>query len=95
MCDILNTNDGAFDTFTEELYSKRIIGKDTKLSVKRHRGKQGANDLLDSVELKIGHDSSYLQEVIKIMDSIEHLCDVAKKMKGEKTDEREDGRGII
>ena len=96
LCDRLNTSDGAFDTFTNELYSKGIIDRNTLLSAQRQRGNTGATALLNNVELKIKDDSSCLLDVIEIMDSIEHLSNVAKKMKGEKTDEpKEERKGII
>ena len=83
ICDVLNVSKDSLLSFTQKLFSKNIIDRDTKICVTRTGGKEGAGILLDHIEMKVEQNPDCLHEVLKLMENDEYLRHIVKKIKGE------------
>ena len=83
ICDVLNVSKDSLLSFTLQLFAVNIIDRDTKISVNRTGGKEGADTLLDHIEVKIEQNPDCLQVVLQLMENHEYLCNIVKKIKGE------------
>ena len=83
ICDVLNVIKDSLLSFTQELFAVNIINRDTKISVIRIGGKEGADILLDHIEMKVEQNPDCLQVVLKLMENDEYLRHIVKKIKGE------------
>ena len=88
ICDVLNVSKDSLLSFTQKLFAVNIINRDTKISVTRTGGKEGADILLDHIEMKIEQkieqNPDCLHVVLEIMENDEYLRHIVKKIKGEK-----------
>ena len=83
ICDVLNVSKDSLLSFTQKLFAVNIINRDTKISVTRIGGKEGAGILLDHIEMKVEQNPDCLQVVLKLMENDEYLRHIVKKIKGE------------
>ena len=84
ICDVLNVSKDSLLSFTQKLFAVNIIDRDTKISVTRTGGKEGASILLDHIEMKVEQNPDCLHVVLEIMENNEYLRHIVKKIKGEK-----------
>ena len=82
--DVLNVSKDSLLSFTQKLFAVKIIDRDTKISVTRTGGKEGAGILLDHIEMKVEQNPDCLHLVLEIMENDEYLRHIVKKIKGEK-----------
>ena len=64
-----------------QFYTCRIIDKPTKLEVCRMKGSEGADILMENVEMKIEQNHECLLIVLQIMKNQECLHDVVRRMR--------------
>ena len=80
---MLNVSKDSLLSFTQELFGAKIIDRNTKISVTRTGGKEGAGILLDHIEIKVEQNPDCLHVVLELMENDEYLCHIVKKIKGE------------
>ena len=80
---MLNVSKESLQSFAQKLFGVKIINKATKISVIRTGGTEGADELLNHIELKVEQNPDCLDVVLKIMKNDEYLCHIVKKMNGE------------
>ena len=78
ICDVLNVSKDSLLSFTQKLFAVNIINRDTKISVTRTGGKEGAGILLDHIEMKVEQNPDCLQVVLKLMKNDEYLRHIVK-----------------
>ena len=81
--DVLNVSKDSLLSFTQKLFAVNIINRDTKISVTRTGGKEGAGILLDHIEMKVEQNPDCLHVVLKLMENDEYLRHIVRKIKGE------------
>ena len=81
--DVLNVSKDSLLSFTQKLFAVNIIDRNTKISVTRTGGKEGAGILLDHIEIKVEQNPDCLHVVLELMENDEYLCHIVKKIKGE------------
>ena len=81
LCSILNISETTLLSLARKLYTRRIIDKPTELKVRRIKGSEGADILMENVEMKIEQNHEYLLIVLQIMEKQEYLHDVVKRMR--------------
>ena len=80
---MLNVSKDSLQSFTQKLFSKNIIYRDTKISVTRKCSKEGADTLLDHIEMVIEQNPDCLHVVLELMENDEYLRHIVKKIKDE------------
>ena len=60
-----------------------MIDQDTKILVTRAGDREGADKLLDHIEMKVKLNPDCWHILLELMENDEYLCHVAKKIKGE------------
>ena len=80
LCSILNISETTLLSLAGRFYARSIIDNPTKLEVRRVKGFEGADILMEHVELKVEQNHECLGEVLEIMENEECLCDVVKRM---------------
>ena len=83
ICDVLNVSKDSLLSFTQKLFAVNIINRDTKISVTRIEGEEGADTLLDHIEIKVEQNPDCLQVVLELMENDEYLRHIVKKIKDE------------
>ena len=83
ICDVLNVSEYSLLLFTQKLFARNIINRDTKISVTRTGGKEGAGILLDHIEIKVEQNPDCLHVVLELMENDEYLLHIVKKIKDE------------
>ena len=85
LCKLFN---GAVDEvlldFAGELYSKRIIDRETRIAVSRKKGHEGAGMLMDRVEIKIDQSPTSLVIVLQVMAKVEILKHILEKIQNKR-----------
>ena len=69
-------------SFAQKLFSRNIINRDTNISVIHIGGKNGADKLLDHIQMKVEQNPDCLHVVLQLMEKDEYLRYFAKKIKG-------------
>ena len=69
--------------FSGMLYGKRIIDVHTKNAVVRKKGSEGADVLIDRVEMKVKQNPRHLKRVLKLMKKLEDLEPISRKIGSE------------
>ena len=81
LCRVFNcVADEVLLDFAGKLYSKRIIDKDTKIAVRRIKGYEAADILMDRVEIEIDQSPTSLVIVLQVMAELEILKDILDKI---------------
>ena len=83
LCKILATSNTTMITLAGKLYTKRIIDMPTKSEILATKGLEGANLLLDLVMIKIDQRPECLEAFLLIMEELECLHDILKKIQKE------------
>ena len=81
LCSILNTSESTLLSLSSELYTRRIIDQHTKINVRRVKGFEGADILMDHVETKVDQNHECLDVVLQIMEKQESLCNLVRRMR--------------
>ena len=82
ICSVLNVSKESLQSFAQKLFGEEIINKETKISVIRTGGTEGADELLNHIELKVEQNPDYLHVVLELMENDEYLRDIVKKIRG-------------
>ena len=81
LCKVFNcVADEVLLGFSGELYSKHIIDRETKIAVSRKKGYEGADLLMDRVEIKIDQSPTSLVIVLQVMAKVEILKHILEKI---------------
>ena len=81
LCKVFNcAADEVLLDFAGELYSKHIIDRETKIAVSRKKGYEGADILMDRVEIKIDQSPTSLVIVLQVMAKVEILKHILEKI---------------
>ena len=84
ICDVLSRSEETLIMFAGMLYGKRIIDVHTKNAVIRRKGSEGADILMDRVEMKVEQNARHLKRVLRMMKKLEDLETISRKI-GSKT----------
>ena len=77
-------------SFTGKMFQRKIIDRQTRISVDRQGGLAGASVLLDHIDMKVSQRPKLLYVVLEEMESEETLRHIVKKIKGESDSEDEE-----
>ena len=80
LCKVLDCADEVLLDFAGKLYSKRIIDRETKTAVRRKKGYEAADILMDRVEIKIDQSPTSLVTVLQVMAELEILKHILEKI---------------
>ena len=81
LCRVFNcAADEVLLDFAGKLFSKRIIDRETKIAVRRRKGYEAADILMDRVEIKIDQSPISLVIVLQVMAELEILKDILEKI---------------
>ena len=80
LCKVLDCADEVLLDFAGKLYSKRIIDRGTKTAVRRKKGYEAADILMDRVEIKIDQRPTSLVTVLQVMAELEILKHILEKI---------------
>ena len=80
LCKVLDCADEVLLDFAGKLYSKRIIDLQTKTAVRRKKGYEAADILMDRVEIKIEQRPTSLVTVLQVMAELEILKHILEKI---------------
>ena len=80
LCKVLDCADEVLLDFAGKLYSKRIIDMQTKTAVRRKKGYEAADILMDRVEIKINQSPTSLVIVLQVMAELEILIPILEKI---------------
>ena len=81
LCSILNTSESTLLSLASGFYTRRIIDQNAKINVRRVKGFEGADILMDHVETKVDQNHECLEVVLQIMEKHESLCNVVRRMR--------------
>ena len=81
LCSILNTSESTLLSLASGFYTRRIIDQNAKIDVRRVKGFEGADILMDHVETKVDQNHECLEVVLQIMEKHESLCNVVRRMR--------------
>ena len=79
---MLNVSKDTLQSFAQKLFGVEIINKATKISVTRAGGIEGADDLLNHIEMKVDQNPDCLHVVLELMENDEYLHHIVKKIRG-------------
>ena len=81
LCKVFNcVADEVMLDFAGKLYAKSIIDRETKIAVRRRKGYEAADILMDRVEIKIDQSPTSLVIVLQVMAELEILKDILEKI---------------
>ena len=80
ICDILIRSEETLIMFAGMLYGKRIIDVHTKNAVIRRKGSEGAEILMDRVEMKVEQTPRHLKRILRVMKKLEDLETIGRKI---------------
>ena len=80
ICDVLSVSKPTLISLTGKLFAKHIIDRPTKTSVISKGGYEGADALLDHVEMKVESNPHILPTILKAMKEHESLVDIVEQM---------------
>ena len=80
ICDVLSRSEETLIVFAGVLYVKGIIDVHTKNSVIRNKGSEGAEILMDRVEIKVKQNPRHLKRVLRMMKKLEDLETISRKI---------------
>ena len=86
----LNVSTETLKSFTGKMFQRKIIDRQTRISVDRQGGLAGASVLLDHIDMKVTQKPKLLYVVLEEMESEETLRHIVKKIKGESDSEDEE-----
>ena len=86
----LNVCAETLKSFTGMLFQRKIIDRQTRISVDRQGGLAGAGVPLDHIDMKVDQRPKLLYVVLEEMASEENLRHIVKKIKGESDSEDEE-----
>ena len=81
VCEVLNISDTTFRSLVGRLFSDGLIDANTKASILRKLGHEGADKLMDILEMKVDAKPERLEVVLGIMSQEEPLRDVVMSMR--------------
>ena len=81
LCSILNTSESTLLLLASGFYTRRIIDQHTKIDVRRVKGFEGADILMDYVEMNVDQNPECLDVVLQIMEKHESLCNLVRRMR--------------
>lgn len=94
VCTILSGSDDLLLLFAGKLYDKGIIDRLTKNEVRRTKGYEGADIMMDYLLTKLGEQPSLFETVLDLMKEIELLSTVAAELEAS-ADSGTQGQGIV
>ena len=80
ICAVLSRSEETLIMFAGMLYGKRIIDVHTKNAVIRKKGSEGADILMDRVEMKVEQTPKHLKRVLRVMKKLEDLETISRKI---------------
>ena len=80
ICNVLNRSEKTLIMFAGMLYRKRITDVHTNNAVIRRKGSEGADILMDRVEIKVKKNLKHLKRVLGIMEKLEGLKTISHKI---------------
>ena len=83
ICVVLSRSEESLILFACMLYGKRIIDVHTKNTVIRKKGGEGADILMDKVEMKVEQTPKHLKRVLRVMKKLEDLETISRKIGSE------------
>ena len=83
ICGVLSRSEVTLITFTVMLYGKGIIDVHTKNAVIMIKGSEGADILIDRVEMKVEQTPRLLKRVLRMMKKLEDLETISRKIGSE------------
>ena len=83
ICGVLSRSEVTLITFTVMLYAKRIIDVHTKNAVIMRKGSEGADILMDRVEMKVEQTPRHLKRILRMMKKLEDLESISRKIGSE------------
>ena len=82
ICTKLGNSDDSLLLFAGKLFDKGIINRETKTDVRRTKGYEGADIMIDYVISKLEDDPRLFDTVITLMKEIDLLCTIAVDLEG-------------
>ena len=80
ICGVLSRSEETLIMFAGMLYGKRLIDVHTKNAVIRRKGSEGADILMDKVEMKVKQNPRNLKRVLRMMKKLEDLETISRKI---------------
>ena len=80
ICDVLSRSEETLIMFSGMLYGKRIIDVHTKNTVIRKKGSEGADILMNTVEMKVEQTPRHLKRVLRLMKKLEDLETISHRI---------------
>ena len=80
ICAVLSRSEETLIMFAGMLYGKRIIDVHTKNAVIRKKGSEGADILMDRVEMKVEQTPKHLKRILRVMKKLEDLETISRKI---------------
>ena len=80
ICVVLSRSEETLILFAVMLYGKRIIDVHTKNTVIRKKGGEGADILMDKVEMKVEQTPRHLKRILRMMKKLEDLETISRKI---------------
>ena len=80
ICDVLSKSEESMIMFAGMLYAKRIIDVRTKNAVIRRKGSEGADILMNRVEMKVKQYPKHLKRVLMTMKKLKNLENISRKI---------------
>ena len=80
ICGVLSRSEETLIKFAGMLYERRIIDVHTKNAVIRKKGSEGADILMDKVEMKVKQNPRNLKRVLRMMKKLEDLETISRKI---------------
>ena len=76
ICEVLGVSDNTFRALAGRLFSNNVIDMTTKTAVLRKLGHEGADSLMDTLEMKVDSRPERLDIILRIMIEFESLRDI-------------------
>ena len=80
ICEVLSRSEETLIMFAGMLYGKRVIDVHTKNTVIRKKGSEGADILMDRVEMKVEQTPRHLKRILRVMKKLEDLETISRKI---------------
>ena len=83
ICGVLSRSEEMLIKFASMLYGKRIIDVYTKNTVIKKKGSEGADILMDRVEMTVEQNPRHLKRILRMMKKLEDLETISRKIGSE------------
>ena len=91
ICKVLSVSKTTLISLTGKLFEVRIVDRATKIAVISKGGYEGADTLLDHVEIRVDNNPQLLHTVLEAMRELKALKDVVEQIDNWKGDQMSTG----